>query len=228
MSDWRKKPRRGERLPDDILERIDRLGERPNRYLDWLRSEGEGFVRRLLAHKEEAAALAEKWYPRLRELEQECRSRAPLPAVEHLDAIQKAQYEVYRQKIAEAERIAGGSCTVYEFSLPLVGLAAAQGLWPTELERAVLMTPDEWSRWRRIYEHPIEAPWWSVSYWWSVGAPSPEDDHLAFFKFPTGKTAWTVGHGTMWGSLAGGETTELWSWDGTRAEFLGVISVTSF
>ncbi|MBN1908666.1 MAG: hypothetical protein JW818_02915 [Pirellulales bacterium] len=216
--------------PKEIAARLACLDESPNLW-HWLVDDlGTESARLYISSLEESAALANTWYPKLKQLEEQCRAENPLPSIGDFTPAERAQYDLYCQKIGEDERPRRNAYDALFFSLPPVGLVAAADLWPGREERTVFLTPSEWQKWHGIYEHPDEAFWWFTNYHWEIKtSPSPEDfsfspegqaDVLANHILPENAVWWVFQHGMAWGSLAGSYQAELWAWDGTHATFV--------
>ena len=222
---WRKKSPHDKLFLEDISRRITQLGMKPDFYIELYHSEGADFVQDFVASIEKSAALADLWYPQLCKFEAKCREKFSLPTIEDLDANQKGQYEIYCKKIKCADPVSRGPHIVYQFSLPPIGLLAAQELWPTKLNRSVLLTPDEWEQWKTVYQHSNEDVWWFTDLWWNVSVPLDEE---LFQRLPSGEQLWIVTEGQRWGSLAGGEKKEVWAWNGEHTRFVDDLGGLSF
>ncbi|MBN9420620.1 MAG: hypothetical protein J0I12_34560, partial [Candidatus Eremiobacteraeota bacterium] len=69
----------------------------------------------------------------------------------------------------------------------------------------------------------IEAPYWFIHYWWELDVPAPEGTDLS--QFPELLEPWLARSGVVWGGMAGGQDSTLWSWDGKEAEFVRLADV---
>jgi hypothetical protein len=144
--------------------------------------------------------------------------------LEALSEQDRAKLPIYEAKIMGAERLRPkhGNCVIV-CSIPLIGIPVAQRLWPGEDSLAIILTPYELRRWREDYKHPQEAFWWWMDYSWAI----EDRPNLKSFRcnkqdiqLPHGESPWLVNSGLSWGPLAGGGTTELWSWNGREAKFI--------
>jgi hypothetical protein len=219
-------------IPSDIVERLTALGASPDRYADMVRSEGADFTRGFVGKLEDAAALCRQWAPKLRQLVSESRRLHPVPAVASLTACDLAKRQVLETKIATAERLGRRRRDeVVLCGVPLIAMSAAQQLWPGEDDRCVLLTREELSAWENVYKHDNSSFWWFMHYWWDIEDP-PRRDELGPpgmpLSVPAGESPWLVRSGLQWGTLAGGENEELWSWDGRAARFIRPVATTSF
>jgi hypothetical protein len=112
-----------------------------------------------------------------------------------------------------------------------VGLAAAQKVFTGS--GAIILQVEECDYWfSKVYPIDFEARWW---YWfadWSIheGLEGWVDEHGKPFirrnyPIPEGSSYWFVVYGTQHGGLCGSHRQELWRWDGCRAEFMDVYSL---
>jgi hypothetical protein len=209
-------------VPQDIADRLRALGHVPEKYADMIRLHGTGLVRGYVERLEDADRLYREWSPRLREFAETSRVKNPCPGAGTLNERDAAKLAVFESLILKAERSPERpENEILLCTIPLVGIPVAMSLWPGADAGSVFLTPDELSQWHAIYNHPQESFWWFRYYWWHIEDP-PKPDGLwtrgVELKTPEGTDPWLVVHGELLGSLAGGETAELWSWNGHEAE----------
>jgi hypothetical protein len=156
----------------------------------------------------------------------------PVPDAGTLTPRDKAKLPIYEQLIAKAEQLPRRRKNeALICSIPLAGISIATLLWPGTDDRCVLLTPEELSEWNTIYKHREESFRWFTNYWWYIEDPIRPDSlwmQDSALKTIPGTDPWIVVSGLSWGSLAGGETADLWSWDGKQAEFVQTVGVGSF
>ncbi len=219
-------------LPQDILDRLQALGQAPERYEGMARSEGVDFVHRFVGELEEADRLFHEWSPRLREFAANARAANPTPTADSLSVRDKAKLPIYASLINKAERLPQRRQNeVLLCSIPFVGIATAISLWPGNDDRCILLTPDEQREWQTIYDHPPAAFRWFTEYWWHIEDPPRPNGPWTkgmVLKTRDGTEPWLVVSGMAWGSHAGGETADLWSWDGQQAEFVQNVGLCDF
>jgi hypothetical protein len=219
-------------VPQDISDRLLALNHAPERYEELVRSEGADFVRCYVAKLEEADHLFHEWSPKLREFAADCRAKTPLIDAASLNPRDNAKLAIYESLITKAEQQPQQRRNeVLICSIPRLGMPIAMSLWPATDDRCVFLTPDELSEWRTIYEHHEESFWWFANYWWHIEDP-PRTNSLweqdTELNTSDGADPWLVVSGLSWGSLAGGETADLWSWDGRQARFVRNVGICSF
>ncbi len=215
-------------IPPDLLERLALLGEKPELFSDIYKARGAdffvSFLRVYIEQREEASSLYREWSPKLRAYANQCRSSNACPDSQALSEQDRAKLPIYESKIMKAERLRpkDGHCVII-CSIPFVGVSVAQRLWPGEDSLSIILTPLELRQWWETYKHPEEAFWWWIDYWWKI-EDRPNTKRSRFRKqdlqVPDGESPWLVTSGLRWGPLAGGATTELWSWNGREAKFV--------
>lgn len=218
-------------VPQDIADRLQALDHDPDRYADMIRSEGADFVRGFVGKLEETARLYDEWSPKLREFARRSRANNQVKNAA-LAPRDDAKLPIYESLVTNAEQLPQQRKNeVLICNIPLVGIPIAMALWPGSDNRCVFLTPEELLEWHTIYEHPEGAFWWFTNYWWHVEDP-PRPNSLwtydADLKTPNGTDPWLVVSGLSWGSLAGGETADLWSWNGTHAQFVQNVGMCDF
>lgn len=219
-------------VPHDIANRLQALDHNPERYADMIRSEGADFVRHYVGKLEEADNLYHEWSPKLREFERRSRTKNPLTSAAALKPRDAAKLPIYESLVIESERLPHRCKNeVLICSIPLMVIPIAMALWPGSDTRCVFLTPEEVSEWHTIYEHQEDAFWWFTNYWWNIEDPPRPNSiwtHAAELTTPDATDPWLVVSGLSWGSLAGGEAADLWSWDGTDARFVQNVGKCSF
>lgn len=217
-------------LSAEIIERLNRLGfitEEDLKFWRRIWAEDEPVFWVCLRKDEEAAEQYRRWFPKLQEFAAECRRSIPVPRVESFTPVQR---EKYRILLAKMRKFAGSGDCQYVFgrkpnqvavlSTTSVGLAAAEEVFGGS--GAVILLQSEREYWfREICPRDPEAHWWYAFAWWTITGGEE-------IPIPKGYSYWTVESGVIWGSLAGGADEELWKWDGKRAKFIEVCSVTSY
>ena len=212
------------KLPFELLERIEALGADPDRFLEMTWRDGVSYTLGFLEKIEESNRLHDHWAPILLAFAKQCRLDAPPPSSAALAPRDLAKLPIYEASIHRSERLPPSRRSEALFcSIPLLAIPVALRCWPGDDERTVVLTPDEWDEWRKIYQHPDNAFWWFAHVWWRIDDP-PDPDAPGMcgknLTLPEGETPWLVTSGLAWGPLAGGWTTELWSWNGTSARFV--------
>jgi hypothetical protein len=223
-------------IPDDLRTRLNNLGETPEAFAGILESRGPeffvSFLRHFIEQRERVAALSREWSPRLRAYAAECRSRDADPESATLSEQDRAKLPIYAQKIQNAERIRPkDEAEVIICRMPWIAIPVAQRLWPGEDDLSVILTPEELRGWNEIYKHPEAVGLGWVNYWWDIDdRPDPNslryqhhDIHVA-----DGENPWIVTSGLSWGALAGGVISELWSWNGTGANYVRSVASLTF
>ena len=103
-----------------------------------------------------------------------------------------------------------------------VGLAAAQEVFRGS--DAVVLEESERRRWfDEVCPAENRAFWWFALAWWSVEERIAGKEATGIRQQPPlspGSSYWVVNSGVQSAPLAGGGDSELWRWDGQRAEFI--------
>lgn len=228
-------------LSQDARDRLARLGyTTPADLQFWerlLESEGVSFFKDFLERDEEAASECRRWLPRLLAFAADCRRAAPAPDPAAFTPAGRAQHDILLARMREFVGSEDRRCVFDRrpnraaiLSTTAAGLPAAERVFAGT--GAVVLLEDEWARWYGgVYPGAGDGFWWYARAWWTVtegpGAWGGEDVR-ARHPLPAGGSYWVVSAGVMWGSLAGGATHELWSWDGADAEKLGPCAVDSY
>ncbi len=208
--------------PQDIADRLGGLNYAPDLCDEMVRQEGAEFARGFVGKLERADRLYHKWSPMLRSFESRARANRPCLKPEDLSDRDKAKLPIYESMITEAEQLGSSGNKVLICSIPLEGMSVAESLWPGDDQRCVLLTPDELLEWRKRYKHDVESFWWFIDYWWHIEDPPKAKPwtHDTDLTTPASTDPWLVISGLAWGGLAGGETADLWSWDGKEARLV--------
>ena len=225
-------------IPHDFAEHLFAMNEDPLVYRKLAWRENADFHRGYIDKIAESNDLYQKWSPKLSEFAAQCRANQPTPPESSLSDIDRAKQQIYENKIKNAERLPHKLThnKVIVCRMPLVAISVAQRLWPGEDDNAVILTPEEESKWAEIYSHPKDTFWWFIHYWWSID-DSPEQKwtfgDAAFYNWndneiQEGTSPWLVHSGLQWGSLFGGSKTELWLWDGKHCKFVEIKGSLSF
>lgn len=223
-------------IPPEILERLAALGEDLAQFPESIKNRGKefflSFLKLVIEKREQQIALFREWSPKLREFTVSCRSHNPCPALESLTNSDRVKLSIYEEKISKAERLRPRRNTCVTIcSIPLIGIPIALRMWPGNNGDTLILTPEELSQWCKIYKHPEEAHWWWIRYWWKIDdRPDPKSirNRDKDLTVPDGTTPWLAESGLRWGPMAGGSTTELWSWDGTQAKIVREVSRAQF
>ncbi|MFM9961725.1 MAG: hypothetical protein ACKV2Q_10915 [Planctomycetaceae bacterium] len=216
----------------DIVERLAELVEEPDSFAEKLEGGGSEFAVRYISKLEEASSLYREWEPKLRCFVRECRAANPCWEEASLSDRDLAKLPIYENIIANSERLPRvRKHEVLFCKLPLIGIPVAQRLWPGADDRSVFLTQDELTQWSEIYKHPESSFSWSINYWWNIEDP-PKANGLwtrdRMLSVPDGGEPWLVTSGLCWGSLAGGENAELWSWNGIEARKIKDVGCAQF
>jgi hypothetical protein len=194
--------------------------------------DGANFVHGYLDKLIERNELFLAWSPKLRKFAEQCRRDRPLPVEADLPLRDRAKLPIYKIKIKAAGKSPDRKeKTVDICCLPLIAIPTAKRMWPTDDDRCVYLTPEELAQWQTVYSHPESAFWWFVDFWWSIEDPPKSGglwNHDNDLALPGGGEPWLVTWGHSWGSLAGGETAELWAWNGAEAAFVKQIGCCDF
>src|SRR5262249_38875137 len=140
------------KIPPDLLERLTRLGEKPEDFSHLYKARGaDSFIsvlRVYIEKSEECISLYREWSPKLRAYANQCRLSNPCPNLEALSEEDRAKLPIYEARIIGAERLQrkDGNCVTI-CSIPLIGIPVAQRLWPGEDSLSVILTPEESRRW---------------------------------------------------------------------------------
>ncbi len=216
-------------LPSELTKRLAAFNMDPAFFRQIAWRDGVGFVHRFIEKLEERNELYRKWSPRLREFADECRKSRPLPSDSSLSSSDREKQRIFEAKL-ERPKMAQ-DMTVAICRMPLIAMAIAQRVWPSDDEQTVVLTFEEKSRWDEIYSHPGGAFWWFAHFWWNIDDsreqefPLTQPDGPEFLWWndddvPNAETPWLLTVGNLYGPLAGGGRRELWSWNGRRAKFL--------
>lgn len=216
------------KLPRELLDRIEALGEDPDRYLRMTWQSGVPYTHGYLDKIEASDQLHDHWAPILRAFAKQCRVDAPLPSPAALAPRDLAKLPIYEALVRRSERVTPSRSSEALFcSIPLMAIPVVLRCWPGDDDRTVVLTPDEWNQWRKIYQHPDDAFWWFSHVWWRIDDP-PDPDAPGMdgkkLALPEGETPWLVTSGILMGPMSGGSTSELWSWNGTSARFVKRVS----
>ena len=211
-------------LPDELAGYLISVGKDPADYLEMAWRSDADFVYGFVKKELERDALYREWSPRLMDFVKECRRRHPAPRLSTLGKADQAKATIYRKKITDLLGPRPGLITM--FSAPLVGIAAAESLWPGESEDVVLLTAEERKAWDAIYSHPEGVFNWIVHYSCRIDVCDRSNRQLSgrvaemredIDALPQGIEAWIVDWGWYWGPLSACQETELWAWDGQTA-----------
>jgi hypothetical protein len=191
-----------------------------------------------LRKEEESAENYRRWFPQLQEFAAECRRRIPVPRIETFALADREQYRILLDKMRKFTE-GGDSRFVFDrkpnhvaiLSTTPVGLTAAENVFGRR--GALILLESEREHWfHEICPIDLEANWWYSFAWWTVKTWDEklvrENHPVPQGWIPEGCSYWYVESGVHWGTLAGGADEELWKWDGKRAKFVEVRSVTSY
>jgi len=227
-------------LSAEVIQRLNKLGyvtEEDLRFWRRIWAEDKPVFWVSLRKEEESGENYRRWFPRLQEFAAECRRRIPVPRVESFTAAEREQYRILLGKMRKFAESGDCRCVfsrkpnhVAILSTTRVGLTAAEEVFGGS--RAMILQQSEREQWfRDICSIDLEAHWWYAFAWWTItgweeklirNCPAPEG------WIPEGWSYWMAESGVQWGTLAGGAEEELWKWDGERAEFIEVRSITSY
>lgn len=228
-------------LTQDARDRLARLGYAiPTELQFWERlqqSEGESFFLYFMEREEAAANECRRWLPQLRAFAADCRQATPAPDPATFTPTERAQHDILLTKMQAFlapedrrcvfDRRPNRAAVLYTTA---PGLPAAERVFAGT--DAVLLLDDEWWRWYGgEYPGVGDEFWWYAQAWWTVKDGPGDwggDNISAQYPIPAGGSYWVVTSGVAWGSLAGGANHELWAWDGSRAEKLGLAAVDSY
>jgi hypothetical protein len=232
-------------MPLDVLstERLRRLGvTSPEGWRWWeqlLEEDGRELFDGILDMQERFAADFRERLPELTAFAAECRLATPVPNVADLTPREQAEYDILRDEMACFA--AGELCDFirnkhYAFVVKTthVGLAAASDVFAGCPLPTVLLTAEEWRRWYDRLPQDTEPYGWYMTGTWTLREGLESDIDVAekpdFIKWiadqyplAEGDVYWLVNSGHHWGSLAGGEDCELWTWNGTEANYRGPL-----
>lgn len=200
---------------------MDRLSE----YLNSLPPEQRAEFEEILAQRRaKVKALKAEWWPRLLQLS------VPQPRVQPCTPHQHAQVRIISEMISRRQTDDRFDLedNIYFFVLPEWAMPAAQKLWPGQARHAAWLTPEGAKNWSSVYHKQVgtDAPFWFIRYWWEVDIPAPKETDLR--EFPEHLVPWLGRSGVIWGSMAGGQDAELWSWNGEVAEFVNLAWCESY
>ena len=224
-------------LSQEAIRQLDNLGYTSDNEREFYQSiwdsEGASLFWGFLRKEQESRDLCNHWAPRLREYASQCRNSAPLPSVESLSDIERAEYNILCDKIADAHRkeeiTARKKNNVVILHSSPVGLLAAHEILGPPSDSVIHLLDAENSHWfSEIYKIDDGAPfWWSIK---SVHDIHKFDSDYIAKNYPKSDdlTYWVVTDGCQWGDMAGGANHELWKWDGTNAEAIEVYAVDTY
>ncbi len=226
-------------LPHDLVQHIVSSNEAPDDYRAMAWRLGVDSVHHFLDQLGRAAAECRRRSPDLRAFAADCRRLVPSPPVEDLSGPELGRYRLLRTKMSEfipsdESRIvfSGRPDRVAIVSTTRVGLPAAQAVFARA--DAVILETSEQRRWlAEIRKADATARWWFALAWWTI------EDRLHAVEVeaarirlngpePADSVDWLVRSGVHWCPLHGGVDTELWRWNGERAEFIATIGRLSF
>jgi hypothetical protein len=178
------------------------------------------------------------WYPQIQAYAEEQRLICPLPDSSQLSVFDQGRLRILRQCVLKAE----GCCPIDDYTAtictaPLWGLSLLKKEWPSKQPHPIYLTPEEWAAWvDGPYSSEAENVFtfwgWFVRYWWDVVDETFASSTSFLLDTPLDPdhplTPLTVVEGLQWGSLAGGETTSIWSWDGVEEKFMRVVTTKDF
>jgi hypothetical protein len=186
-------------LPAFLRKRILSLGKSTERYREMAWREGNDYVHEFLDRQDKADALYAEWLPKLRKFAKECRRDRAYDPSRRLRISDLAKQRIYRTKF-EKENWIPRAGPVPIFTLPLIAISVAEQVWPVGNLGS--------------------------DHWWTIDdAPDSEPDNMSVgdwhnIDIPKGSVPWVVSVGSMYGPLAGGGHSEVWSWDGREASFV--------
>lgn len=191
--------------------------------------DGEEAFWRTIEREEASANQRRVWLPRLRDYVAECRRRTPIPEVGGFSALEREQHRILLDRMSRDRDVASSNRTTM-LATTRVGLAAA-----TETFRntdAVILEESEQRRWlTEICPTDDAMPWWQQFAWWTL-TEGLEGANVGYIRknypIPLACAHWIVSYGIQWGSLMGGDTEELWLWDGDRAVHLADLFSCNF
>jgi hypothetical protein len=191
--------------------------------------DGADVVHSFLNRIDDAADAYRRWSPRLRTFAAECRQAVPAAALESLAGPEREQHRVLGAKMSEFAKseeslvvLTGKPHHLAILSTSRVGLAAAQEVFRGS--DAVVLEESERHRWfAEMYPANDLAFGWFALAWWSVEERIAAEEATGIrrqSRLSPGSSYWVVSSGVQWAPLAGGGDSELWRWDGQRAEFI--------
>lgn len=219
-------------FPPEAVQQLAELGftsdEGIEHFKETWRSHGERFFWSYLEKKRESQKLQTEYEPRLRAYAAKHRLEKPLPLLSNLSVTDRAKYEILCNWI-EASRSQGSMNTSREKNVGIVSgnlitLLAVRATLGTTADSLVLMLEEEQSRWfNKIYRPPGWPLWWYSLHWLKIvefREAKILDKELIEKNYPKpdGFEYWVLNSGCMWGELAGGSESQLWKWDGSKAE----------
>jgi hypothetical protein len=216
-------------LPDDLLRRILSANQNPEIFREIVWRDGSpDSAHRLLDSIDNAASEYHRWAPSLRAFAGECRRAAPAPTLESLTGSEREQYHILRSKISSFAAskdhfvVLGGR--PHHLAVLMTkgsGLLAVEEVFGGS--GAVILEESEWNRWfREVYNPDDKMPWWYAFAWWTFREDiSAQEQARIGQRHPpsAGSSYWILRSGVRWGPMMGGQTDELWRWNGERAEF---------
>lgn len=216
-------------MPHELVQRMASMGLDPQKFRQDVWRDGPASVNGFLDDLDATAAECRVWAPALRAFAIECRQRSPVPRVESLTPLARAQYGILRAGMRDFADSPDGLMTLAPspyrlavLSTNQAGLAAAEEFFGRS--GAVIVEEAERRYWfEEVYQERKDALWWYSFAWWTIrdGVDAHQMERFGGRVPASPKEAyWIVDSGVQWGPLAGGGRQELWRWDGAQAEFI--------
>lgn len=220
-------------LPPDIIEEANRLGESVKAIEFVAKSEGVEFARYFLSRISDSSKAFNEWFPQLKAFADSKRADLPIPTRQGLKGLDQAILDILAPKIVDAERVPiRNHFTAAIFTAPIVAHSILQVEWPSTYRNPVFLTPQELREWNEIYSGPEDSAWWYAFQDWDVVAnPQPDSFWMEHCRYAVGDDSipLLVSWGLQWGSMAGGQTAELWQLRPDQSiELLGSLGDCSF
>lgn len=225
-------------LPPEVIQELVELGYKSDQGLDYFqelwRREGEHAFWRILKCEWEFRENRDEYEPRLRDYAAKCRLEMPLPPLSKLSVPDRAKYEILCNFI-EAFHLEGilspdKVIKVHIVWGNLITLLAARTTLGERADSLVLLLEEEKLRWfNEIYQHPRDFSRWYSLHWWKIEEfQELDNDDKEFIEQKYSKADgieyWVLTKGNCLGGLGFWETSQLWKWNGFKADPIEVFA----
>ena len=235
-------------LTPETIERLAKVGVRADADVQHWRGiaqrYGEAMFWRLLQRAELTAADHRARFPRLLAFAAECRSAHPVPDVIAPGSAAWGLHQVALESMRQFRETDDGQrfcrpspCRAAIIWADRAALAAAVEVFGHT--KAVILDKQEWDRWRSEHKQASagrepRSPWFAVAHW-TTDPPRPRGETglspadlealRRRYAVPASSLCWTVEQGTWHDGLAAKGSETLWTWDGTRATPVALLSI---
>jgi hypothetical protein len=221
-------------LSQDVIDRLAHLGyvtpAAVQKFTDILKQNGELSLMSRLTTLEHSARSYAEWFPKLRNFAADCRGSAPILSDTDQSPAEREECRILHSKMLAFSTSQKGrgllasrrNQAVLVATTP-AALGAAVDVFGG-VDNVVVISDQEMQHWfSAIFQPDEDLIWWFTICSWTV-SPEFGEDAKAYISrnhpAPQGFAYWDVISSESYGPLAGQANHELYSWNGTKAEFV--------